>query len=243
MLLVLSRRFWRLGRHWQESSSDVHAFIECLRGPPQSSTIWPGRYERTPMRSSVRNSTRSMVCVSLRSSTTLYVVKWWGVHRYSVNNLHPGRFQRSASFRSPFNLIAVTIRPLHSTTHKMDPLESLALPPANLPRPPAYARPVLIDTYSHLPSRAIDQGDASMVYYRPAPIGADLRYGFERRVERDESVEEHLDGLCDALRVLHEGGRGAERLGGVVTWRGMMTRSVSTPPELDGSFPELDLDM
>lgn len=103
----------------------------------------------------------------------------------------------------------------------MQPTEALALPPrTGLPPAPAYRYPVLVTTYSHLPDRAIEPGDASMAYYRPggARPDADLTYGFERRTER-EDVDEHLDGLCEALR--WEGG---ERRGGVVSWRGMMTR-------------------
>lgn len=63
-----------------------------------------------------------------------------------------------------------------------------------------------------------------MAYYRPAPMGSDLNYAFDRRVERDESVEEHLDGLCEGLRRVIELGGNAERKGGVITWRGMITR-------------------
>jgi RAT1-interacting protein len=55
-------------------------------------------------------------------------------------------------------------------------------------------------------------------------MGCDLNYAFDRRVERDESVEEHLDGLCEGLRRVIELGGNAERKGGVITWRGMVTR-------------------
>lgn len=65
-----------------------------------------------------------------------------------------------------------------------------------------------------------------MAWYRPPPVGADLKYGLERRIERDDSVDEHLDGLVDSLRRVIEDGGGAERKGGVVTWRGMLTRYV-----------------
>lgn len=101
----------------------------------------------------------------------------------------------------------------------------LPLPPRHLAAPPpAYHRPVLISTYSHQPDRSIVHDDSSMAYYRPAPMGSDLNYAFDRRVERDESVEEHLDGLCEGLRRVIELGGNAERKGGVITWRGMITR-------------------
>jgi RAT1-interacting protein len=67
-----------------------------------------------------------------------------------------------------------------------------------------------------------------MAYYRPAPLGADLNHGFERRIERDEETEEHLDGLCESLMRLIQKGKGAERRGGIITWRGMITRWVAS---------------
>lgn len=104
----------------------------------------------------------------------------------------------------------------------------LPLPARSLQTPqPAYHQPTLISTYSHLPDRSMIHDDTSMAYYRPAPIGADLNTGFERKIERDEDVDEHLDGLCEALRNVWEGGGRGERRGGVVTWRGMITRWVN----------------
>ncbi len=63
-----------------------------------------------------------------------------------------------------------------------------------------------------------------MAYYRQAPLGVDLNHGFERRSERDENVDEHLDGLCEALMENEKKGRKGERRGGIITWRGMITR-------------------
>lgn len=100
-------------------------------------------------------------------------------------------------------------------------ISTLPLPPRNLPPPPPYRRPTLVTTYSHLPDRTLVPGDASMAYFRPggARLGSDLAYGFDKRIERDEGLEEHLDGMCEMLRRV-----GGERRGGVVSWRGMMTR-------------------
>ncbi|WRT69205.1 uncharacterized protein IL334_006189 [Kwoniella shivajii] len=108
----------------------------------------------------------------------------------------------------------------------------LPLPPLSLRAPPpVYRRPALITTYSHQPDRSIKHDDSSMAYYRPALIGSDLNYGFETKVERDEDEDEHLDGLCDALREVQESGQQAERKGGIVTWRGMITRLMVAPYE------------
>ncbi len=101
----------------------------------------------------------------------------------------------------------------------------LPLPPLSLrTQAPHYRKPHLITTYSHLPDRSTVPGDASMAYYSPCPVGADLNYAFDRRVERGEDVEEHLDGLCEALQWLGEAGERPERKGGIITWRGMITR-------------------
>lgn len=102
----------------------------------------------------------------------------------------------------------------------------------SLPRPnpadsvPSYRLPHLIHTYSHLPTRAISHDDASMAYYSPAPIGCNLTEGFERRIEREDE-EEHLDGLVESLEWLITRGKKGERKGGIITWRGMLTRWVS----------------
>ena len=90
--------------------------------------------------------------------------------------------------------------------------------------PPPYHQPVLIATYSHQHDRSIKHDDSSMAYYRQAPLGADLNYGFDRQTERDENVDEHLDGICEGLMELGRKGSKAERKGGIITWRGMITR-------------------
>ncbi|WVF65405.1 hypothetical protein IAT40_000132 [Kwoniella sp. CBS 6097] len=113
----------------------------------------------------------------------------------------------------------------------------LPLPPLSIRTPPpSYRYPNIITTYSHQPDRSITHDDTSMAYYDEAPIGCDLNYGFESKIERDEDVDEHLDGLCEALMEVHEkhdkGGDGAgERKGGIITWRGMITRIMTAPYE------------
>lgn len=91
-------------------------------------------------------------------------------------------------------------------------------------RPPvAYRKPTLLTTYSHRPDRSLAHDDSAVAIYKGASLGSDLYYGFEDRIERDEQVEEHLDGLCEALQRQAETGR-RWKSGGVVTWRGMATR-------------------
>ncbi|WVR08944.1 hypothetical protein IAU60_006003 [Kwoniella sp. DSM 27419] len=121
---------------------------------------------------------------------------------------------------------------MYSAPGPSRPTAFLPLPPRDIRSPtPTYRAPTLITTYSHQPDRNIHHDDSSMAYYRPAPTGCDLNHGFERRIERDESVNEHLDGLCEALRRVSRQGGQAERRGGIITWRGMITRMMTAPFE------------
>lgn len=90
---------------------------------------------------------------------------------------------------------------------------------------PLCQAPHLIATYSHLEDRSIANNDASMSYYRGASVGDDLKIGYEKMIERDPLLEEHLDGVCQALlKFRREGGTLKDRA--LVTWRGMLTRYV-----------------
>jgi len=68
--------------------------------------------------------------------------------------------------------------------------------------------------------------DSSMAYHRQATLGVDLNHGFDRRTERDENLDEHLDGVCEALMEVEKRDGKGERRGGIITWRGMITRYV-----------------
>lgn len=90
---------------------------------------------------------------------------------------------------------------------------------------PVYQSPHLVATYSHLADRSITHNDVSMSYYKGANVGDDLKAGYGNFVERDPLLEEHLDGLCDALvRFRRSGGKMKDRA--IVTFRGMLTRYV-----------------
>ncbi|WVQ73673.1 hypothetical protein IAR50_003253 [Cryptococcus sp. DSM 104548] len=95
---------------------------------------------------------------------------------------------------------------------------------------PVYRQPHLIHTYSHNPDRSIVHDDSAMAYFDPAEIGSDLNYGFDRLVERDD-VDEHLDGLVESLEEMGRKGQEGERKGGIITWRGMLTRLLTSPYE------------
>nr|POE76131.1 decapping nuclease rai1 [Quercus suber] len=85
----------------------------------------------------------------------------------------------------------------------------------------------------------------SLTFYLPPEIRADqppisLSAGFETFVQRDDTIEEHLDGLLDTLQAFEE--NKLQRVRGeagdindvrvkadVITWRGVMTKILTAP--------------
>ncbi|EMR08723.1 hypothetical protein PNEG_02900 [Pneumocystis murina B123] len=67
------------------------------------------------------------------------------------------------------------------------------------------------------------------MYYYPPALGADLSNGFDKRIERDETINEHLDGLLLSL-CEYERQHGFQRtFVDILTWRGILTRFLCTP--------------
>lgn len=65
------------------------------------------------------------------------------------------------------------------------------------------------------------------MYYYPAMIGSDLSQGFDKRIERDETINEHLDGLLLSL-CEYERQHGRERTTvDILTWRGLILKIFS----------------
>lgn len=63
----------------------------------------------------------------------------------------------------------------------------------------------------------------------------DLSKGYDSFRQRDDSGDEHLDGLLDTL-VEAEKRSGRKTEVDLVTWRGMMTRILTAPYELEDGF-------
>lgn len=78
-------------------------------------------------------------------------------------------------------------------------------------------------SFSYDDTHAFQLGDASLRWYYPPRIGADLNRGFDKFVKHDDSVDEHLVSLLDTIAD-HERRTGAKIDAQVVTWRGMMTK-------------------
>ena len=65
--------------------------------------------------------------------------------------------------------------------------------------------------------------DSSIRYYYPPLLPVDLSKGFDTFRQLDDSNDDHLDGLLDAV-IAHERDKGAKLDVDVITWRGMMTK-------------------
>jgi RAT1-interacting protein len=68
-----------------------------------------------------------------------------------------------------------------------------------------------------------------MQYYYPPSLPLDLSTGYETFRRWDDSIDEHLDGLLKAQKLLEE--KNQKRVSvDIVTWRGMMTKVGSSTP-------------
>ncbi|KAF6767641.1 RAI1-like protein [Kalmanozyma brasiliensis GHG001] len=114
--------------------------------------------------------------------------------------------------------------------------------------PPLFQQPAPLCSFSFDETRKQWQDDRCKRYYRGPPpynnrhphqgrappvSGADLNYGLERFVRRDESVPEHLDALAASLQHRTESAASEKerdeldqerRKADVVTWRGIVTK-------------------
>jgi hypothetical protein len=72
---------------------------------------------------------------------------------------------------------------------------------------------------------------SSLRYYYPAILPADLSRGFDAFRQLDDTNDDHLDGLVDAIAAF-EKEKGAKAEADIVTWRGMMTKVWGLSKEL-----------
>lgn len=87
-------------------------------------------------------------------------------------------------------------------------------------------RPKEFACFSYDENRRWWLGDRSLKWYYPTYLGADLKKGYDKFVQHDDSVDEHLDGLLETIAA-HEQATNEAIDAHIVTWRGMMTK-VST---------------
>ncbi|KAL9613723.1 MAG: hypothetical protein Q9167_001737 [Letrouitia subvulpina] len=77
--------------------------------------------------------------------------------------------------------------------------------------------------------------DRSVRYYYPPNIGADLCRGFESFQKRDDTVDNHIDGLVKSI-MNFEQKSGTECKTDIVTWRGLITKLLATAYDETISF-------
>jgi len=92
----------------------------------------------------------------------------------------------------------------------------------------AVRRPREITYFSFDENHKYQQNDSSLRYYYPPSLPADLSKGFDTFRQLDDTGDDHLDGLLQAL-IHHEGEKGTKLDTSFITWRGMMTKIMTVP--------------
>ncbi|KAF7591976.1 decapping endonuclease targeting mRNA [Aspergillus hancockii] len=88
----------------------------------------------------------------------------------------------------------------------------------------AIRRPKEIACFSYDDQHCFHLGDSSLRYYYPPRLPADLNRGFDTFQKLDDSADEHLDALLEAIMAL-EKETGKKCDADIITWRGMMTKA------------------
>ncbi|KAI1139011.1 RAI1-domain-containing protein [Hypoxylon sp. FL0543] len=89
-------------------------------------------------------------------------------------------------------------------------------------------RPKEIACFSYDNKHEFHLDDRSLQWYYPPELGADLSRGFDQFDKHDDSKDEHIDSLLKTI-MAHEEEEGKKIDAQIVTWRGMMTKIMSSP--------------
>ncbi|KAI9697938.1 MAG: decapping endonuclease targeting mRNA [Candelina mexicana] len=101
----------------------------------------------------------------------------------------------------------------------------------------AIRRPKEIACFSYDNEHEYHPDDSSMRWYYPPRLGADLSSGFDTFRKLDDTADDHLDSLLKTL-IGWEKENGTRCEADVITWRGMMTKIMTTPFENFNGFIE-----
>ncbi|KAK2761378.1 decapping endonuclease targeting mRNA [Arachnomyces sp. PD_36] len=89
-------------------------------------------------------------------------------------------------------------------------------------------RPKEIACFSYDDDHKFYLDESSLRYYYPPKLPADLNKGFDTFEKLNDSGDEHLDALLDTIIAL-EKETGSKCEADIITWRGMMTKILTTP--------------
>ncbi|KAI9499528.1 RAI1 like PD-XK nuclease-domain-containing protein [Zychaea mexicana] len=99
-------------------------------------------------------------------------------------------------------------------------------------RCPEYRQPIEVNSYSIDADRRVWFDDRELKYYaapRLTSTTPSLSYNYDRFVQRDETIPEHIDTLLDALTDAKSKSTVDDTQADIVTWRGIMTKLFCTP--------------
>ncbi|KAH8588382.1 protein RAI1 [Bisporella sp. PMI_857] len=108
-----------------------------------------------------------------------------------------------------------------SSRFEIQPIGRFVGPSAPVKRPREIACFSYNDKHEYL------QDDSCIRYYYPPDIGADLSKGFDTFQKLDDSADDHLDSLLKTI-IHTEKKTGVKTDAQVITWRGMMTKLMSS---------------
>ncbi|KAI8148932.1 RAI1 like PD-XK nuclease-domain-containing protein [Fennellomyces sp. T-0311] len=97
---------------------------------------------------------------------------------------------------------------------------------------PDYRQPVEVNSYSIDGDRRVWFDNRELKYYAEPRLTAgtpSLSYNYDRFIQRDDSIPEHIDTLLDALTDAKSKNRNNPIHADIVTWRGIMTKLFCTP--------------
>lgn len=103
---------------------------------------------------------------------------------------------------------------------------TLAYPATDGPAPKhavAFQQPLPLVTFSYDNSHVLEFNDSALRYYVDPPPGADLKHRYEHWVKRPES-KGRIDGLLDAWLKARDKMPPGSMEGGVIAWRGVITK-------------------
>ncbi|KAG5647335.1 hypothetical protein DXG03_000403 [Asterophora parasitica] len=123
-----------------------------------------------------------------------------------------------------------TSRP--SQRARLDYSASLAYPSTSqtITKQTPFQQPTQILSFSFTPSRTLEFTDSALRYFVEPPIGAKLSYGYDRWVRKPDG-RGRIDGLLQAFSKAKGMPNVALQDVGVVAWRGVMTRILTSPYE------------